>query len=719
MKRIKLYFLSLIFILYVTSFTYVDVFANSIVEIDSVPIQGTNSEITKQPLTNKPIELSGPSAESNFYYELFSDLESNDYYVQFDITNSELLIEPSSLTIKIDGEPVHTVSLAGENSHNVRVKLEGTALNEGIHTITASFSGYVMEGVCVFQNSTGNWMTIQANSFLNIETELNEDSAISLEDYPRSYIGSLEHQVDVIIPKSPSNETMQSAHIIASYLSSQSMEDTISVVNEDEVEAINGNIVIVGATEEFETSWMNQTLNSEENEINKDSLYLSQLQIKYEQHSVNALVVLANHSKDILKNIRLLTTNQYVEQITGETLQIKDLPTLIEEQPNDNEVTLSDLGMADLMLDNFNTRTQTYYYYLPANKHDIENPSIELYLKRSDLIKNSKEIHANKTETEVDGKVELIVTINGVPHSVDIQALEEDADGNAKVNIPFDKEILQDNQLVTFQMEANGLRTENPCLSTEKSKWIYIFDDSKLILPTQSNSDVYDMNFNSFPFPFSDRNDELFIVLPNEEISNEDMQNLFNVLSINNSLPTIHLVSSSEITEEQLEKGHIIFIGSINEHKLLKSMVEDLIVNYDESVPRLSDHGFLQSEAKFYGFMQKNPWEENYYMAVLDNLDENNQYFSNELLAYLQFLENNASIVVQSGPDKFFTNAVQLQTVEGNNLNKDETKRSSVLLNWSIGFFVLISVLIILIIVYYRRKKLERNNQHWKETVSK
>lgn len=680
-----------------------NVSAAGTVEINSIPIENVSQTSTQQPLTNEPIELNGPYEETNFYYTIYPDLVEGDYYAQFEIKKSKLLIEPSAITIKIDGEPIYSSSLAGvdESSHTMKVDLKGTALKEGAHTITAAFSGYIQEGICVPQDSTGNWITIQSNSFLNIGSFKNGSISNTLKYYPQNYLGSLEKNVMVIIPKSPSNDTLQGAHLLANYLSNQSIEDTVSMISEDKVEKISGNIVIVGGVDEFETNLIKEALQNDLSKVKAKSLYVSQLKLQKDNRSVAALLVLAERSEDISNKIEILTKAQYLKQLSGETIQINELPHPFEKEANSNEIKLSKLGLNDVLLDSTNTKTPVYYYYIPVDKQMIEQPYIELNIKRSDTI-NTKKAKNEIVELE---KVDLIVNINGVPSSKAIQSLEEDKEGNLKIKIPFDNEIIQDNRLLTFQIEAKGLQTRNPCIATDQNKWIYIFDDSKIVLPTTKSK--YDMYFSSFPFPFSNQDEEVIIVKPTTRISNKDLQYLLNILTTNSELPPLRIVSTSDVTEEQLKKGNVIFIGSIGEHHVLKSKEDKLVVGYKNSSPLLSNAGFLESEVEFYSFMQKNPWNEKYYIAVFDQLGDSNHYFSREFLSYLQSTRNIASIAVQTGPDTFFTNTLQLEQGAANNEEgKDEMGKSSTLIAWSIGFVLLNIVLITLIYIFSRRRKL-------------
>jgi len=666
------------------------------VELQGIPIELSGE--TKAVLTDTPIELFGPTAETNFYYNIYSKLEERDYYVQFEVSNSELLIEPSTLTIKIDGEPVQSVSLAGTTSQTIKVNLNHAALEEGTHTITVVFSGNIAAGVCLPQNTTGNWVKILPSSFINLYP-YNNQHGLSLKDYPERYLGSESQEVLVIIPTKPSTETLQSALMVANYLSGLSSQDHISIVNEDEVEKITGNMVVVGGVEEFQAGWMRELLQANGKEPGEHSLYISQLPLTQNNHAITALLILAKQPEEILNKISILTNDYYIEQLSGESIEIEQLPEMIEEN---DEITLSSFGLDDLLLDSNDSKSQTYFYYLPVDKKSVSQPSLELKLKKTQSIKNAKSAEELSIS---DTQVELIVYINDIPHSIDINSLKEDKEGNITVRLPFDKNILNDNRLISIQFEATGLRVENPCAATDQNRWIYLFADSAFHFPMKSSNQDMDAElfFNSFPVPFSDKNKDLLIVLPDEEIPNKDLQNLFSVLTLNGKLPSIRLLSSSEVTEDLLNQGNVIFIGSVSQHDVLKKVVDRLIVNYENLKPQLSRAGFIEESVEYYSFMQKNPWNDDHYMAVFDHLKDTDHYFSLDFLQFLSGSNNAASIAVQTGPGSYFTNAQLLKNEAGQ--QTEEPAQSNERIIWISSFIALTVILVILILFYLKKRK--------------
>ncbi|MEG0472684.1 MAG: cellulose biosynthesis cyclic di-GMP-binding regulatory protein BcsB, partial [Solibacillus sp.] len=361
----------------------------------------------KMPLTNEMIHLEGPNAETSFQYELLSDLQPDDYYAQFYINHSSILIAPSSLTVKVDGEPIQSISLAKKTSE-FKVNLPKKALKAGMHSITVSFTGFLKEGICVPQHSTSNWVTIQINSFLNIEG-ITPTVGQSLSSYPDLYTGAPSEKIQVVVPQKASMETINAALQVANYLTQQSAENSVHIVKEQEVRALTNDFVLIGLQQEFSSSWAKKI--ASKNELPEKGLHISQMKIVNGNAAVHALLATAKNAVDFDK-IAVLTTPSIVQQLTGEKVIIDKMPA-VNTQIDSNNVTFNQLGMVDFTLDNRMNSNNTHFYYLPVNKHHVTNPSIELHFKYSDIIASYEELTERSGSTSIlDGKVELIVYLN-------------------------------------------------------------------------------------------------------------------------------------------------------------------------------------------------------------------------------------------------------------------------------------------------------------------
>ncbi|MEG0470820.1 MAG: cellulose biosynthesis cyclic di-GMP-binding regulatory protein BcsB [Solibacillus sp.] len=661
-----------------------------------LPIKPTITN-KKVPLTNEIIHLEGPVSEKNFYYELLSDVQPGDYYAQFYINHSNLLIEPSAITVEVDGEPIQSISLA-EKTTEFKVNLPKNALKTGIHTITLSFNGFLKEGICVPQQSTSNWVTVQINSFLNIDGTT-PIVGQSLSSYPDLYTGTPTEKIKVIIPQQASMETTNAALQVANYLTQQSAGNSVNVINEQEVDALSNHFVLIGLQQEFSSSWAKKI--ATQNEPPEKGLQISQIKVVNHDAAVHALLVTAKNAVEFDK-IAVLTTPSIVPQLTGEKIVIEEMPA-VNAQIDSNKVTFKQLGLLNFTLDNRMNSTNSYFYYLPVNKHNVTDPSIELHLKYSDIIANYEELTKRPDSASIlEGKVELIVYLNGVPHAVDMQTLSSKGNNDVKVTVPFDPSILKDSQVLAIQVAANGLVMQNPCVATDQKKWIYVYDDSELRLPMATTDTSSNLTFSQFPFPFAKHDDELTIVVPDAgEVSEDELLRLYGAFTTNNATPKMAVIKSSDVKEEQLKKGNVVFVGGPTMHPILGG-VDNLVMGYNNGVAQLTDHGFIHTTTAMFTFLQPNIWNEEYAMLVFDKMSDATSFLPKELLSFIRNTEISSNVIVQMNTNQIFTNEQWMGENEAQ--GKTVTQSSNDYYWWIAAFIGLMAVLVLLIVIFKRKK---------------
>lgn len=89
-------------------------------------------EVKKEPITNTAINLQGVSDSFTYNYYLAEDAQKGKNQLVLDVEHSSLLISPSSLTIRVDGENQKTVKLDGNKvKTTVQLDLKGKALKKG------------------------------------------------------------------------------------------------------------------------------------------------------------------------------------------------------------------------------------------------------------------------------------------------------------------------------------------------------------------------------------------------------------------------------------------------------------------------------------------------------------------------------------------------------------------------------------------------------------
>lgn len=659
----------------------------------TIPIEVQQGTIN-QAITNSVINLYGPQAEASFYYELDADVADEAYYVQFFIEHSSLLIDPSSVTVLIDNRPIQTVKLAGKTAQEIVVPLAGDALKSGQHEVRVQFAGTITEGVCVDQNSTGNWLTIGINSYIHLPTESTVDTT-QISAYPEIYTGRKQHPITIVIPEEASNDSLSGAMQIASYIISISAENSVSIVTDRDVKKITGNMILVGAAQEFNEGWSKDV--SSRVELQKDALMLAQHRIKQGDQFVYAFVVTAQQAVTIAQKAQVLTNESAYNQFAGTSLAVAQVPVIRNVQGD--TVEFKKMGMQNFTLNKTMTHTPTYYYYVPQAKMDVENPTVDLHFKMSDVITPYKDLDGQQASLLQQQPVELIVLINDIPHAIDLQSVEVDDLGEARVRLPIDQQALQDSHLLSMQLTTNGLRVQNPCVATDNDRWIYVYEDSHFTLPVTDKQQTGEMYFSHFPYPFATSTvEQPLIIVKNDEVTNEELAALYNLLLTNNSLPPITLMSQDEVTDEQLKNGHVLILGNPSALPGAK----DFIVNYQENGPALAEHGFVPTENTSFSFVQPSVWNKDYTMTVFDKVETAEAYLPTSLVEYLGSTKEAVSIVVSNGPDLVFTSKEQ-NAID----NEQQTQEQSGVSTTALIIGVILALLLCLVVIalLYRRQK--------------
>jgi len=675
------------------------------IQLKDVKLDVQESSTSRQLITNSPIELIGPEQEVTFYYELRSDAAKEDNELVLNVKHSELLIAPSSLTISVDGQAITSKSLNGEQmTEQITIPLTGEALEKGIHSVTVSFYGIIIEGVCVDQGTSGNWLTIGIDSYFQLSGQLSEELQ-SLSDYPRIFLGTTNSPVRIVIPDKASMSTLNNGMIIAAYLAERSdVDEAVQVVRESSVKTISGNVIFLGAKSEFTTPFMKDLLQKARLPINDDSLVLSRHELVDGNQKIEALIVMADSPEDFEKRIEVLMDAQFIKQLSGEQLSITKVPDKIKEVYQ-RKIPLKKFAMENLTLDSYQGKSQNFYYYVPAAFQEHQAISLELHIKRSETI-TAKE--KQEEDDLLNRNVELVVLVNDVPHSVDIRALTDAKDGIFTVNVPIDASAIGENRMINLQFASNGLRQKNPCVSTDENRWIYIMEDSFFTFPLEDSSGIRTLA--SYPSPFAGEQDDTTIVLPNDmNIEDNQLLHLYRSLSVWGSLPNLTLNAAKDITTQDLSGRHVVFIGGPDVQPLLNDIREDLTVPYEDGAPNLQLFGFIPEAVEMFSWIQQNPWSDKQHsMFVFDHNAPENVTMDKKFLDFLKNMNEVSTIAVKMNNQQFYTNAVQLEKVVGEvkDVHLDNDDEESALSNWWIvGFIGLLAFVAVLMVVLFKKRK--------------
>ncbi len=672
-----IYFAALFFSLFL--FSLPGKAATNITVKHPITIEGTSNE--EKPLTNKVIELQGPSSSTDFYYSLEESERNKKHSATFHLEHSELLKSSSSFTVKVDGLPVKSISLAGKKTNNsVTIDLPKRALTKGDHTITASFYGVVKEGVCVAPGDQGNWLKIDVLS--TISSFAKEKKEIALSDYPSAFQTG---NTQIVLPDNPSTATLNSAYQLAAFLSEE--EDSEATVSrETHLRSVKGPVIFIGAKDEFKTSEIQRIL-SKANVSYKDGISLKSgiLNNQGSKNEVPALFVTADSGSTIEQRIDLLLKEDLTKQLSGQQMTVDQLPQ--SKKKDGTHIKLNELGFKSETLSGGNTTSKDYYVSLPRMEEDNQ-ANLHLYLKKSATMPVK--------DKENDRKTELILYVNDVPHSIDLSKLKKTQSGIYEANVPIQTNLLNKHSLVDLRFEVTGFQLEDPCEHTGERFELYIDGDSTLNLAKKANNTVFSLR--DYPNAFDH---QTLIIMPNQkQVNDSQMLALYKTLFINGELPPIKLKKEKEVSQAELQKYALIFTGEANDFNLLKDRRDQLPLS-DE---KMMEEGFLPQAVASTAYITQNFWQSSEPLLVLESREQSLQ----DDVFYRQLKNSNAnkSAAVETKDGRFIVSTKKVTEI--NNVSKNDTKKQAV--PYIVGFVILIAAIALILYMAIRRKKKNTTN---------
>ncbi|MEK5232537.1 cellulose biosynthesis cyclic di-GMP-binding regulatory protein BcsB [Lysinibacillus sp. FSL K6-0232] len=658
-------------------FTHDATAATITVDQQTIVIKG--NQYQKKPLLSQPIELQGPSSSRDFYYSLSEDVQVHNQQVTFHIQHSELLIAPSSFTVKVDDVALKTVPLTADlRKQTVTVNLPAEALVKGTHKITASFYGILKEGICVPPGNVGNWLRIDILSSISAFAE--DGQAALLSSYPSAFLGYEGYTTTLILPKEASTATLNSGYQLAAYLSEHGQTD-VHIQREDAVQKVTGPVIVVGAKHEFRSALWQNILADVDTAKGTMTLAMHKLQNTNEQQQVPLFIITATNAEAISERLLFLTEAKLFEQLVGQTLTIKDLPKV--ESPSATTIPFKQFGFEDQTLSSQTTITPHYYVSLPqleANQEAV----MHLLLKKSATMPSSKE--------DDDRKLELIVYINNVPHAVDLRKLEQTAMDIYEVAIPIQTNVLNKQSITDMQFEVTGFQLEEPCETTNERYWLYIDSDSSLSM----TKDAEELSFTLRDFPNAFHDNVLMVVPDNEPINDMEMGALYKALMINGKVAQITLIKDKDVTEADLQKHAVIFIGNMDELAWLAKNAEAI----PYTAQQLIQQGFLPEAMAKYAYITKSFWQTK--QPLLWIHASNATSADNDFYAHLKETDTKAAAAIETKEGQFVV-AVAEQVNEPKTEAAQGIEISLLLIAEFVGLIIVIAV--ILYMILRKRKK--------------
>ncbi|TCI53439.1 hypothetical protein EVJ30_08315 [Exiguobacterium sp. SH5S13] len=647
----------------------------------TLPIEGKSST-GDQGLTLNDDVLPGESSTRTYTYTILSDeTTGSDKLLSLDWAHSNLLIPPSALTVEIDGEPVQSVALSKDTADgNLNIPLRADQLTKGTHEVTVRFTGIVRGRMCDTGNTSGSWLTIRSSSFVSVG---NESANLSLSDYPSPFTQTFNDRLTIVLPDQPDTDSLEAGLLLYRQMKGDAADsDNVSIQYERQLKSLDGRYIFVGQADGF-TDSVSELIAQLDLAIEDDEVLLERATITDDETSVDALFVLAQDTTAFEGTLDHLLIERQRLQLDGERLVLSSAPN---ERPQTDVISLQTLGASDLFLRGTQTVSSNYFYPLPV-LDDTSSVELDLQFKVSDSVFSS-----DKAGTAA----ELIAWVNGVPHTVPLNAEDSEDDWQRHV-VTVDASTLKRTTFLDVSFEANGLRTEAPCTDSDLDRWLYISDDSQVRLPA-SNSQASNEAFLNLASLFS-ADGGVVVVVP-DEIDSMMLTNISNVMGELPATPLtgqIQFVQAGKLDESLLDDRSVLFVGDPEEMPILRDRKADWLVTADERVD-LAQYGFVPETSDEFAWIQPSPWNDERAMVVIATTER----IDPALIQTLALPSETFNVAVKNQNGAVFTNSdtTQVETA-GANTN---TVTSSRPVWYFVGFFALIAGIAGLLFVLRRKR---------------
>lgn len=663
--------------------------------------KSSQEQAKQQVLTSELITLYGSKDSAELTYQIPAGASSGNQQLVIEYEASNLLISPSSLTAVIDDEPVKTLKLDGDSKRKtVKLNLNKSQSAQGYHNVSLKFYGVMKEGVCVRQDTSGNWIKIYPDSRLTL-ADSSEAKGTSLDHYPYPFAqsGNTAEETAIVIPDHPSSAEIEAAVKTEGYLKTVDSSVSIAYVTESELKKIDKPTIVIGVDKHWNGK-VKKLLKQAGLQAKGENLLLAERVLKAEGKQQPVLFAQAASEDALTKKISVMTDQTYTGQLSGDTLSISKLQQT--EKKESDKLTLENFGAGDITIGA--DKTSSAHYFYPASAVLDENQLAKLSLK----LKKSETIQASTAENESASQAaELKVMINGQPHSVRLDELgKEDKNGFYHVTVKVDPKLLQKNRYIDIQFVTTGLKENNPCNTTDEEKWVFIDKNSTLSYAIKGMSPSAD--FQEWPLPYAGNQDQTTLIVLPDTVSQSKLEELSLVTeSFGSEAQHSYTVKkSSDVTANDAKGRNLIFIGGINQFSLLKERSSDLLVPQEKNGSfDVSGFEMLNETTKQVVFTQASVWDSRYTMAVFAPSKGDGTAVTKEIISYLNSNDESATVLNETNSQQVFTNHQQLKSETNSSDAEQPTQDHSQ--KWMyIGVLALIMVVAAVFIwIAVRRRK--------------
>lgn len=611
------------------------------------------------PLLFEPIQLYGPMSEHLMYYTI--DGQSSHAELQLVLTHSTALIEPSAVTVEIDDELVATKLLEKDSSGKIEwtIPLQKNMKQEGTHVVRVKFDGVILQGVCVDQQTTSNWMMVHLQSHVTLYN-YERTYTTSLSRWTEDYVPTNDQKTAIIIPKKADEQIKSAALRLRSYLANLSERPQQIIITDDAT--IEGHKIVLGSYNQFEKT-VQQRLAQVERIDGEMQLGRLDEQFSY---------AMADDSTQLEQLLPILYEERWRKQLSQERLSLAQLP---EKPIKQSTFTFAELGIAPITLDSVTVDSAKYALSLPYALPRNGETTVHIQFQKSTLLELNEQF-------EINEQAELIVSINSMLYPATLKKQT----GILEVKIP--NEQLMRSSKFTFQLKSNGLRVNDPCISTDRQLWIQVDPGHSTFEFTNAQVVNESPSFDQYPHPFV--YEETVVVLPSWDVmSSEAFDTLIQSFDLNQTMTYFRTIN--EIEEPLKKSAHFIFIQP-------HLYMEDLDFTIKNNKWNSPQFGFIEGVEDYVLTAKESLWNEEKQAFYIDTMRESivsfewlEPFIQNQINSKHAIVNTAGRILYESSDESAIESTVQEQSTE-----------------WSLflaGFGLMVIALIFGIIMLVKRRK--------------
>lgn len=617
----------------------------------------------------------------NTYFDVYLDYPEKSFY------------SDSALSFLLNDVPVYSVTFNDKNSKltHVRVPLDPSKMNTGSNSIKIKSFIRTAEDLCENQTNPANWIVFQKKSYIHIEYA-NQPYNMNLSEFPYPYLVAGDDKPVkfefIYDDKQASSDIIKG---IVALTADFGRLNPFKTLNYDFVTPTNYQgakpaIYVGQAVPASIQKWLDPKI-----KLPQSDLYV--IETKTTQNS-NLLLIIAKDPKQLKALAHMLSYNEVISQIDGNQMTFTPEDFLdAKVAPQDNLITLEDLGYGNSLFEGSKNPTVNYFVNLPGNWKLTEGTKLILNVRFSSLVDAS-----NSTVT---------ATVNDIP--IGSQKLDSSFASGQVLEFNLPKQVLDGSKFNIGLSFSLGGEYKCSDLKSTKGFWAFVSNNSYLEI-AKTDKQLYTLEDLPSPIVKDQSFDRLTISLPKNPDLNT-VKFLSNLMS-KFGQQTLNLGAYDVVFDQRATSGNNLVIGTAKD-PIIQNTNDLAVIPYNSSFSaftRKEGIALLSSEMANYATVQliSNEKESLNTLWITSQTSEGFNWLSKYMTdtgLSLQ-VKGDAIFVSRNGTIQVYENPENISASKDKQTSKSEVTRAT--FENMVGFLLFLGSLLVvtvLLIVFMGKKR--------------